>query len=194
VLLVLGVALGVLIGLVGFNALGRKTDRIPITKQKEANAVEPSDAVREAEKMDNHPYRQSGTLASMETMGSPRGVILKETEVQLPLENHAVAANGKHSKPVPPDPDISQEMTGHPSDFELQVGPSSWRTVTVKEGDTLRKLALDVYGQGDQTILNKVKGENPAIENVDLIIVGQTITFPPLSVSGSESALIESGS
>jgi hypothetical protein len=57
----------------------------------------------------------------------------------------------------------------------------------------LRDLALDVYGQGDPFILDRVKEENAAIENVNVILVGQKIHFPPLSVPEEETDFLESG-
>jgi type II secretory pathway predicted ATPase ExeA len=119
------------------------------------------------------------------------GVPLKETEMTEPSPKNEEAENSEQG---PLASDISPEMPPHLSDFESLAGHTSWRTVTVQEGDTLRELVLDVYGQGDQTTLDLVKKKNPAIENVNLILVGQRITFPPLSVPGNETDSIESGS
>jgi len=82
--------------------------------------------------------------------------------------------------------DIPTETTEGPSDFESRQKGISSRTVTVGEGDTLRELALEVYGQADDTILDMLMEKNPAIMDMNLIIVGQKIEFPPLSVLGDK--------
>ena len=55
------------------------------------------------------------------------------------------------------------------------------------EGQTLRELALEAYGVADKAILAMLKEANPAIEDINLIAVGQRITFPPLPMEGYES-------
>lgn len=61
---------------------------------------------------------------------------------------------------------------------------SNWRTVVVKEGDTLTELAAMVYGRVDEAILSAVKGGNPHIRDINRIDVGQEILFPPLAQPG----------
>lgn len=53
-------------------------------------------------------------------------------------------------------------------------------TRTVKRGDSLAKMATEVYGKFDLAVLDWVKHHNPHIHNVNRIEVGETITFPPL--------------
>jgi tetratricopeptide (TPR) repeat protein len=59
--------------------------------------------------------------------------------------------------------------------------------MTVLEGQTLRDLALEAYGRGDKAVLAILREANPTIEDVNLIAVGQRITFPPLPMEGYES-------
>jgi hypothetical protein len=54
-------------------------------------------------------------------------------------------------------------------------------TIVVKEGDTLTAMALSVYGQADENIINLVKRHNPQLEDINLLKVGEKIVFPPLS-------------
>ena len=189
-LLILGVALGLAIGLVGNNMLDRKADMMPLDKQNGVGFEERLARDVRKETTEKHAHPQSEAFASTGKIGSQQGVPLKETEMAETPATNEEAGNGEQG---PLASDISSEMPRYPSDFESQAGHTSWRTVTVQEGDTLRELALDVYGQGDQIILNMVKEKNSAIENVNLILVGQRITFPPLSVSENETDLIESG-
>lgn len=48
----------------------------------------------------------------------------------------------------------------------------------VKKGDTLARLMVDIYGYADKADFELVKSNNPAIKDVNRIIVGETIIFP----------------
>jgi hypothetical protein len=53
---------------------------------------------------------------------------------------------------------------------------------TVKKGDTMINLILDVYGARESrridVLLGKIKKSNPHIKNPNLILEGQEILFP----------------
>lgn len=66
---------------------------------------------------------------------------------------------------------------------------SSEKTLIAKEGDTLTILALAVYGQVDKNILRIVQDNNPEIENIDWIDVGQEITFPSLALPARKAPM-----
>ncbi|HUV60151.1 MAG TPA: AAA family ATPase [Desulfatiglandales bacterium] len=53
--------------------------------------------------------------------------------------------------------------------------------LTVKPGDTLLGLAMEMYGYADKKTLNQIQRENPEIRDVNLIEIGQKILFskPP---------------
>lgn len=57
-----------------------------------------------------------------------------------------------------------------------------YRSVTVRRGDTLVQLAVDVYGRADTATLELIKSHNPEILDVNKISVGQELKFPPLPV------------
>jgi len=59
------------------------------------------------------------------------------------------------------------------------------KTVVIKEGDCLSELAGTVYGHLDENILNLLHKHNPEIENMNLIVAGQKIIFPPLPESNN---------
>ena len=52
--------------------------------------------------------------------------------------------------------------------------------LTVKPGDTLLGLAMEMYGYADKRTLNQIQKENPEIRDVNLIEVGQKIVFSKL--------------
>lgn len=54
------------------------------------------------------------------------------------------------------------------------------KLITVRAGDTLERLARRAYGRVDDEILKHVQKHNPAVTDLDLILVGQIILFPPL--------------
>ena len=60
------------------------------------------------------------------------------------------------------------------------INPSNPITVTVKEKDTLALLAISIYGRVDEGIIKMIQQHNPGLNNVNLILVGQTIVFPAL--------------
>ncbi|HVN95521.1 MAG TPA: AAA family ATPase [Syntrophorhabdaceae bacterium] len=51
-------------------------------------------------------------------------------------------------------------------------------TKTVVRGDTLSKLAQEVYGNSDTKVLQFIRKSNPQIADPNLILRGSTITFP----------------
>jgi general secretion pathway protein A len=55
---------------------------------------------------------------------------------------------------------------------------------TVVHGDTLSKLANEVYGKSDSDVLGLVRGKNPQIADPNLIHEGSTIIFPDLPKQG----------
>jgi general secretion pathway protein A len=54
------------------------------------------------------------------------------------------------------------------------------RKKTVAQGDTLTKLANEVYGKSDNEVFGLIRGKNPQIADPDLIQTGSTIIFPDL--------------
>jgi phage tail protein X len=52
--------------------------------------------------------------------------------------------------------------------------------VIVKGGDTVERLARRIYGRVDDGILALVQKHNPSIRNLNFILPGQELVFPPL--------------
>jgi hypothetical protein len=51
------------------------------------------------------------------------------------------------------------------------------RIITVKPGDTLLGLVMEIYGYADKRTLEQIQRENPEIRDVNLIEAGQKIVF-----------------
>ncbi len=78
--------------------------------------------------------------------------------------------------PVPSPQPLIQTLPASPPQQEPSR-PARW--VVAKKGDTLSKLAVDVYGRVDEKILTVVQKSNPSISNIHWIAIGQEIYFPP---------------
>lgn len=75
------------------------------------------------------------------------------------------------------------------SPLRVSIPESPWKTTRiVNEGDTLARMAIDIYGQVNDQLLNLIKDNNPGIKDINLISTGQIIRFP--YVSGIKSDLM----
>jgi general secretion pathway protein A len=90
-------------------------------------------------------------------------------------------------RPIPPKGEPARPPLGKPPEYDRHMRASvlkgestrSQRWITAKKGDTLSKLALDVYGRVDDNILTSLQKNNPSISNIHWIAIGQEIYFPP---------------
>ncbi len=95
-------------------------------------------------------------------------------------------------KPLLPSSDLIEEKkiegnTLIAGDSRLGAAPlNGGEEITVKEGDYLAKIAMNVYGRADRDILEMVKKHNPQIRDINSISVGQVIVFPDLSRPSQE--------
>jgi hypothetical protein len=64
--------------------------------------------------------------------------------------------------------------------------------LTVKPGDTLLGLAMEIYGYADKRALEQIQRENPEIRDVNLIEVGQKIVFSKSPFRSNKSSSIYS--
>lgn len=82
------------------------------------------------------------------------------------------------AQPAPQQPLQSQGEEQQP----ITISKKERRPVvkTVNPGDTLTRLADEVYGKSDSGVIGAIRGKNPQITNPNLIHTGSTITFPDL--------------
>ncbi len=69
-----------------------------------------------------------------------------------------------------------------PKEMDSTLGAEdkdTWKTVIVKQGDSLSKLVAAVYGRVNENNLKLVREHNPVIEDINRIELGQKIIFPP---------------
>jgi hypothetical protein len=60
------------------------------------------------------------------------------------------------------------------------------KTMVVKAGDTVIEMAIQVYGRANEKIIDLVRQNNPEIEDINRIDIGQEIVFPPLETAGKK--------
>jgi phage tail protein X len=52
---------------------------------------------------------------------------------------------------------------------------------TVKKGDQIARVALEVYGSSNSAVLDWIRENNPQLRDLNRIEVGTSLTLPPLS-------------
>jgi hypothetical protein len=117
--------------------------------------------------------------------------VAKDQEMASPADEETKRGTIGQMSPVPkaenlPPDAIIATKSPQASETPLPKGPDAgWKTVIVKEGETLAGLAASVYGFTNQEILDLLKKNNPELRDVNLINVGQKIVFPRLPPSGN---------
>jgi general secretion pathway protein A len=76
-----------------------------------------------------------------------------------------------------PIPSESPTLAGEPVKVATHPRKSSIRR-TIKKGDTLSHLAMEVYGYYGPEIITILRQHNPSIKNPDKIMVGDEVLFP----------------
>jgi general secretion pathway protein A len=80
---------------------------------------------------------------------------------------------------APPTSDSTTRVAGIPR--PTSSAPTGTPVVkTVKRGDVISKLAVEVYGVTSPEIIEWVKKHNSHVTDIDRIQVGELLTFPPL--------------
>jgi general secretion pathway protein A len=88
--------------------------------------------------------------------------------------------------PIPPGapalPAQSSRLEGSSPSAEMSEPASAVPTTlrTVKRGDQIVKMALEVYGSSNSAVLDWIKKNNPQLRNVNRLEVGMQLALPPL--------------
>jgi type II secretory pathway predicted ATPase ExeA/phage tail protein X len=125
--------------------------------------------------------RQKKSPGIAETSPPPAGEAEKKTE-----DPGLIRSESSGLAPTQPSAEI-------PDVHALDVPPwlergrgdleAAGETVIVQEGDTLDKLSKRIYGRSDEKVWEMVQKSNPDIRDVDFILPGQKLFFPPLPKS-----------
>lgn len=71
--------------------------------------------------------------------------------------------------------------------LKIENDKQAWKTLIVKEGDSLIKLVAEAYGRAHIDYLKFVQKFNPEIEDINKIKIGQEILFPPIVIEGNRT-------
>jgi general secretion pathway protein A len=102
----------------------------------------------------------------------------------LPEANHKALPEANVQRTQPEEP--SQTKTRQPLTISNREALPKEKTVV--RGDTLTKLADEVYGKSDSEVLGLVRDKNPQISDPNLIHEGSIIMFPDLPKQGTPSS------
>jgi general secretion pathway protein A len=92
----------------------------------------------------------------------------------------AVTASVRAAVVAPEQPSGRAAPRGTPAGpAEAPAPPPVVRVVG--EGETLAHLTTRIYGRSDDTVLDLVKAANPSVTDVNLVVAGERLTFPPLT-------------
>jgi general secretion pathway protein A len=123
----------------------------------------------------------SGVTASKSEPGSPNQQLSQRQEVErptdVPMERMVVppspsilvtpAAPGETNNPAQPAPTTPMDQ-------------ADAKFIVVQTGDTFRALLLKRYGTYNRTIIERVLEANPAVQDINTILIGQRIVLPNL--------------
>jgi general secretion pathway protein A len=115
--------------------------------------------------------RQFMTPSVVPPLSPPQATPAAEGESLLP------ASSSTPALPMHP-PQLAFPSPGpEASELSLTV-PATVRTV--KRGDQITKVALEVYGSSHSTVLDWIRKNNPHLRDLNRIEVGTSLTLPPL--------------
>ena len=107
--------------------------------------------------------------AGMHSTGAPKDSD-QATKERESIEKSAAEQGAAQAAPAP-----SEEPLAPPKKDETQALKK-----TVARGDTLTKLAQEVYGSSDASVIKLIQEGNPHITDPNVIPVGSTIVFPSM--------------
>lgn len=137
------------------------------------------------------PYANPGHRVKSDMITKKRIVAKEIIEEKLSSEQESYLGR-KDADLQPEIPEAKKKeagefrQTGIMNKDQLQSGTLFGKDIIVEKGQTLVELAMQVYGQADETILKRLQTHNPEIVDIDFIHEGQKIFFPMLTGAGKE--------
>ena len=174
----------IVIVIVGVKRMGLDTSSIPARHQADVDNIIKDRALERKQQglIEKEQILDKKELALVEKERSlakrEKDLERKDSQGKVQRDEQGSPAVKKEEKQVVSD-DIRQPKSS--KEQERIIGEErkpSFKTVIVKQGDTLAQLATSVYGRANDRILRLIKEHNPDIKNVDRIDVGQKIVFP----------------
>jgi general secretion pathway protein A len=130
------------------------------------------------------PYRE-GVLAKI-NLTRARQFMTPSVVPPLPPPPETPAAEGESLLPAPPStpalpahqPQLAVSPPEPATSEPTSAVPATVRTV--KKGDQLARVALEVYGASNSTVLDWIRKNNPQLRDLNRLEVGTSLTLPPL--------------
>jgi hypothetical protein len=171
--------LAVALTLFGQKMLSKRTStRLPASKGITEEVSEESVL---AQQVEVEPEEKTKNQTEIEGQQKPSPINVEKNDIEkIGIEEAHATENIRKGILFGEDSKFSEPINREHL-IQEQEEPSE-ETMIVKEGDTLTILALAVYGQVDKNILRIVHENNPEIEDINWIDVGQEITFPSLAL------------
>jgi general secretion pathway protein A len=122
-----------------------------------------------------------GTAVSKREPDIPNQQLPQRQEVARPTDVSMERTVAPPSPSIPARPEAPGETssTEQPASTS-RVDPVDAKFIVVQTGDTLRDILLKKYGAYNKTIIERVLGANPAVRDINTILIGQRIVLPNL--------------
>jgi general secretion pathway protein A len=120
--------------------------------------------------------RQFMTPSVAPRLSPPQETPATGHESLLPTSTSTPAQPTQPTRPIasPPSPEPTESAPAVPT----KAVPAKVRTV--KRGDQIARVALEVYGSSSSAVLDWIKQNNPQLRNLNRLEVGTQLTLPPL--------------
>lgn len=102
----------------------------------------------------------------------PPQAVIQETSAGLP-----VLPGAGHGAPSVMDT-AKESVASPPSDETVTVAPGT--LYAVRKGDYITRLAAEIYGVSNPTVLEWIRKHNPQLRNLNRVDVGMQLILPPL--------------
>jgi general secretion pathway protein A len=101
----------------------------------------------------------------------PQGTpgVVRDILLRVPPSTPALPTQPPTLTVPPPSPEASEPSTAVPATVR-----------TVKKGDQIARVALEVYGSSNSAVLDWIRKNNPQLQNLNRVEVGMQLTLPPL--------------
>jgi general secretion pathway protein A len=96
-------------------------------------------------------------------------VVARDSILPIPPRMPALPTQAPRLESSSPTPETSEPASAVPATVR-----------TVKRGDQIVKMALEVYGSSNGAVLDWIKKNNPQLRDINRLDVGMQLTLPPL--------------
>jgi len=181
---------GIAISMYGKDILGRLGDYLPVNSKIRYNSTNKHTvSIKEIQALtetDSHMNQPKPVDLEKRQKSKENIIDRKETDVDkdalIEVQEPSLSEDAGKGTGAPEI--ISATRPAEQNISVVENITEEWKAiVVVKKNETLTELTTAVYGYADKNILELIQKYNPEIEDINLIEVGQKISFPQLSVA-----------